>query len=98
MLERAITEMVTVPSKMADTSEPLRVTMMPVVLNVSGPGRWGGRRGRNQHWNPVGPRLSSSEGSRYRGETPRAALGVALGYLLWWPRAKLTGHPLLPGD
>lgn len=47
MLERAITEMVTVPSKVADTREPLRVTMMPVVLNISRPGRLGDRRGRN---------------------------------------------------
>lgn len=38
MLERAVTEMVTVPSKLADTREPLRVITMPVVLNVSWPG------------------------------------------------------------
>lgn len=49
MLERAITEMVTVPSKVADTREPLRAIMMPVVLNISRPGRLGDRGGRNQH-------------------------------------------------
>lgn len=37
MLERAVTEMVTVPSKLADTREPLRVITTPVVLNVSWP-------------------------------------------------------------
>lgn len=43
MLERAITEMVTVPSKLADTSEPLRVITTPVVLNVSWPRELGDR-------------------------------------------------------
>lgn len=85
MLARAVTEMVTVPSKVADTREPLRVMMMPVVLNISRPGRLGDRGGRNQHGNPVGPRLGSSEGSRCRGETLRAALG--------WPGGTFSSVP-----
>lgn len=43
MLERAMTEMATVPSKLAETWEPLRVSRTPVVLNISGPRRWGGK-------------------------------------------------------
>lgn len=39
MLDRALTETATAPSKAADTSEPARVTVTPVVLNVSWPGR-----------------------------------------------------------
>lgn len=34
MLERAVTEMTTVPSKLADTREPLRIITTPVVLKV----------------------------------------------------------------
>ena len=41
MLERAITEMVTAPSKLADTMEPLRVITTPEVLNISWPGMLG---------------------------------------------------------
>lgn len=35
MLERAVTDMITVPSKLAVTREPLRVIMTPVVLKIS---------------------------------------------------------------
>lgn len=35
MLERAVTETTTVPSKLTDTREPLRVTTTPVVLKTS---------------------------------------------------------------
>lgn len=43
MLERAVTEMITVPSKLAETSEPLRVSRTPVLLAISRPKR---RRGK----------------------------------------------------
>lgn len=43
MLERAITEMVTVPSKLADAIEPLRLNTTPVVLNISWPRMLGDR-------------------------------------------------------
>lgn len=39
MLERAITEMVTVPSKLAETWEPFWVRRTPVVLNIGKSGR-----------------------------------------------------------
>lgn len=39
MLERAITEMATVPSKLAETWEPFRVRRTPVVLNIGKSGR-----------------------------------------------------------
>lgn len=45
MLERAVTEMVTIPSKLAETWEPLRVSRRPVVLNICKPRR---RRGREE--------------------------------------------------
>lgn len=35
MLERAVTDTITVPSKLAVTREPLRVIMTPVVLKIS---------------------------------------------------------------
>lgn len=41
MLERAITEMVTVPSKLAETWEPFWVIRTPVVLNTGKSGREG---------------------------------------------------------
>lgn len=37
MLERTVTEMVTVLSKLAETREPLRVSRTPVALKVSAP-------------------------------------------------------------
>lgn len=43
MLERAITVMVTVPSKLAETWEPFWVSRTPVVLNMDTPGTQGGR-------------------------------------------------------
>jgi hypothetical protein len=39
MLERAITEIVTVPSKLAETWEPFWVSRTPVVLNMGKTGR-----------------------------------------------------------
>lgn len=41
MLERAVTEMVTVPSKLAETWEPFWMRRTPVVLNIGKSGRQG---------------------------------------------------------
>lgn len=43
MLERAVTEMITVPSKLAVTREPLRIITTPVVLTISWPRMLGDR-------------------------------------------------------